>query len=483
MEAAKRKNPEQLNFDQMTDGAAFASAGSTARGSVAADGARRIKPAPLRGAGLSRFSRPPQLAGAAELPAAPSSVPPLSNRGVKCAKNKIAGVALNKMKFAVSADGGTAFSLFGSWSSDFLKTLERFKCDLKIKGFDSGKIGVWGVYEIKLYAFGVRPSSGQFPAAYILDVSDSSGLCFKIYLSSADVDSLPVAFVQLHYSALRNHCLYNVVQEVKSLLNDWGLKITRLSMSRLDVNVTCNLPIDYFVAEMRAGRVLLSSRKRRFIANGQKVETFDCGSRGDCVVLRVYDKIAELQSNFDPLKVEDIQSTFKNDSSVTRFEFEFCRRVLREHNIDCEDDLISGLEPLLQWCLSKVFRMVKKVPKNNRHLDRLEYTPFFVQLSAAFMNFARSLMPGILIGDCFLCSADNRRRLPEVSPRVRRPFRRRASTILKSGLSTVVTALSRLTTAPLPIEKLFRVVFDSLYKQNKTLYNRYRMRFADAVNV
>ena len=477
--AARKKNsPDQKSFDCI--GGAGRSCASLRASTV--DGARRSEPAPLRGAGSSLFPRKPQLAGASELAAAPS-VPPLSNRGARCGKNKIAGVALNKMRFAVGADGGTAFSLYGSWKTDFLKTLSRFKSDLKEKGLESGEVGLWGVYRVNLYSFGVRPSSGQFPAAFILDVVDSTGLCFKVYLSSGEADSLPVAFVQLHYAALRRSCLYDSIQEVKVLLQDWGLNISRTSISRLDVNVSVDVPIDYFVNEMKAGRVFVSSRKRRWISNGDKVETFDCGSRGDCVVLRVYDKIAELQAKFDPIKVQDIQETFKDSSSVTRFEFEFCRRVLREHNVDSDDDLITELEPLLHWCLSRVFRMVKKVPKNDRHIERLEYTPFFEQLKAAFLDFARGLSPGVRVGQCFLCSVLRRAPFQEVAPRVRRPFRRRASTILKSGISTVITALTKLTTAPLPIEKLFRVVFDVLYKQNRTFYSRYKMRFQNVVNV
>lgn len=395
---------------------------------------------------------------------------PLSNRGAT------SGCA-SATRFLANADGGSSVSASGFWTSSFLDKLDDFKETLRSSDSQRGKFGRWGDYILYVYQHGKGSSRGGQPAAYIVDLELSGGLAFKFYFNRCQKKGVPNVFVQIHYSQLRVENIFESIGRVRSILADWGFTIERLTISRLDVNVTAALPMQYFVEALQSGRVYLSARSYRLWNKYGALESFESGTRGESIVLRVYDKIKELQAHFDAVKIEDLQNQFRDCQDVLRFEFELCRDVLRRFDIVDENDLVDNLATLLDWATKKAFRIEAR-RRADRHEKNIVFDSVFEKIRAAFLAFGHGLEA------CIVDDSDNvsyvrfrsvRSSAPPVRVKVR--IRRRSSSLVKAGLSTLTTALSRYSTRPLDRNKFLRVCFEVIYKQADRLYSRYTERF------
>lgn len=424
-------------------------------------------------------------ASASPLSLGGATFPPFSNRGLESGKNSAPAPSRPKNSvdstvFVSNVDGGSAVSLTGFWSSDFLDQLADFKLTLQNSNVQKSLIGRFNEFDVVLYQNGKSAAGGGFPAAFILDYLLPDGLAFKVYLSRCSTPGIPNVYIQFHYSMFRRWNFFDSVQIVREVLESAGYSLERLSISRLDVNVTANIPMSYFTDAIAAGRVLFSARKMRVYQNRGRVETIETGTRGETLVLRVYDKISELQAKYDPLKVEDLQKQFRDFSEVTRFEFEICRDVLRKFEIVDENDLVENLATLLDWATRKAFRIeVSDRRGKDRHSNRIVLDSTFEKIRRAFLAFAEKLNPCVLSADVVSYV-----RLTKVEARMKtikvvRRLRKKSVSLLKAGVSTVTTALSRLSTRPLEKEKLLRLLFDVFFKGHEKIYIRYRGKYAN----
>jgi hypothetical protein len=101
------------------------------------------------------------------------------------------------------------------------------------------------------------------------------------------------------------------------------------------------------------------------------------------IALRIYDKVLEMKRQHSK------QSVFAsvwgkdeyNEESVTRVEFQLRRPVLRQLRVNTLDDLFQKVGGIWEYCTSNWSRFCSQpVDKKNRHQDRAEIHPWWVQV-------------------------------------------------------------------------------------------------------
>jgi hypothetical protein len=178
-------------------------------------------------------------------------------------------------------------------------------------------------------------------------------------------------FHDLYYSIFK--VLKQVYSEILKFLESIGFEVTHECLSRVDLQVLINEPIDTFIGLIFSGHAVSKSRKDVIHRNCGQVETYTLGNAGR-IQLCIYDKVQEIMRalSSDPVKFElfvrccsgvDI---FDGDRSITRIEFRLWRDVLREIGINTVSDLYLRENDLVKWLTHEWFRILS-VPKVRGH--------------------------------------------------------------------------------------------------------------------
>lgn len=192
-----------------------------------------------------------------------------------------------------------------------------------------------------------------------------------------------------------------VYSTVCDFLAAFGLSMTLDVINRVDVNITTDdLPMEVvreaFTSKLFWTRSAGDLKDKRVNVLG----TLYIGNSASPVLLRIYDKSAELRTNMGTdegrAKLRALREQFGEDSlcHLTRVEFELHRTFLRDFHVSDFRELESKLSAMLKYLTEKWLRVLA-VPRNekstDRHRDRVKLAPWWLALSAKFAEFAQSI--------------------------------------------------------------------------------------------
>lgn len=307
-----------------------------------------------------------------------------------------------------SFDGGTRFSAtlkpangFCHFRHRFLEALREHIRTRQPVQLLSG-VDIRGASGKECEYFRERPERG----AFVL-VTDEFRVIVRAELlqtrlqASADV-SKNTAVVILGWRAfLQEKSVSAAYRRVCDFLSAFGLTTSLEVINRVDVNVTTDdLPMDVvrdaYTSKLFWTRSAGDLKDKRVSVLG----TLYIGLSSSPVLLRVYDKTAELRANMGTdegrAKLRYFREQFGEDSltHLTRVEFELHRTFLRDFHVSDFDELESKLSAMLKYLTGKWLRVLA-VPRNakstDRHRERVKLAPWWVKLSANFADFAQTL--------------------------------------------------------------------------------------------
>lgn len=147
------------------------------------------------------------------------------------------------------------------------------------------------------------------------------------------------------------------------------------ALSRVDYCFDYHLPVVDFSGDDFVSRSTKDSQYRE----AKKVQTFSFG-KGD-IVLRVYDKIAEIQQQSQKVW---FYLMWKRDKDVWRIEWQVRKAILRQHDINTLEDLRDQQGDLLRY-LSEDHDTLR-VPTNDSNSSRWPLHPLWQDLQAQIAN-------------------------------------------------------------------------------------------------
>ncbi|MDR1922876.1 MAG: hypothetical protein LBQ66_00765, partial [Planctomycetaceae bacterium] len=182
--------------------------------------------------------------------------------------------------------------------------------------------------------------------------------------------------------------LYIVYTEVLKFFMDMGFSVRKETLSRVDLQVLINEPIQSFIDLIYSGHAISRARIDKLQRKSGQVETFTVGSGGR-LELCIYDKVKELQKSMinDPVKFElmlryCIGENYFN-GSVTRVEFRLWRDALRAIGINTVGDLYDRQKMLVKWLTHDWFRILDK-PKVRGHENSAAIHPLWQKVCDLF---------------------------------------------------------------------------------------------------
>jgi hypothetical protein len=301
------------------------------------------------------------------------------------------GVTFNHSPLSSSPggyDGGIELGFSGTW--DFpqfreLKTkLETYKEQSLSKDTMHTKESV--TFELGGKTFVMCPKSVVMGAAYRYVIE---GMGIRIYIhTNPKGDIQPI---RVHYLAigLIGRDFFQKHSEVRDFIETLGFEIHNEKLSRVDMQVLTETPIQTFVSAYMDDKVVCPAQTLDLRGRVGKYETLTLG--GDLQVC-IYDKRRELEKQLksDPLKVAlmlgNVLGTdfFEKTSPLTRIEFRFRRAVLKDFGINSVQDLLEKETSLALYCCRKWFRILKD-PKKEGHSSRQETAPYWKEIQGFFL--------------------------------------------------------------------------------------------------
>ena len=377
-------------------------------------------------------------------------------------------------KYSGGFDGGCEVSYFGTFypsSQERRAALFESLRSAKTRAQENGPgvkssitfgSRVWVVQET-----GVR-SKNQFNVFKYRLVS--GGL--TLLISDNDAEELPAARVVFGYESLEGHDFFEVSKEVRRELLSIGFKFDREVVSRVDLQVTLDLPFDLVGRAFAEGRIVSRVRKwsryDRPASNGLVLGTL---TGGQDLQICIYDKFRECVDKKQDDKLDFLYNASGQDSTnFLRVEFRLRRPALRAMDIDSVDDLNDRLSDVVDFLTSKWFRIVKDSKVRGRE-NKQELDVFWRRVQECFS--------AVFVRD--------REKKEPIKMRKRKSFDARALT--RQGLGCLVKSIANATfkdAVPLSEEEfknVFLRVFDcnlpSMYEDYKeTYYNLKLMRDA-----
>lgn len=169
-------------------------------------------------------------------------------------------------------------------------------------------------------------------------------------------------------------------------------------INRVDVNVTVDsVPLSRIRQAYVDGLIATRSAPRLIEARPGRLETMYFGKHDSPVMLRIYDKSAELRATVKTdegrAKLRSLREQFGEESlpHLTRFEWELHRSFLQDYAVKDFCDLETKLSAMLEYLLDRWFRVLETRPGNNRHRDRQRVAPWWSSLADSLRAFAVSL--------------------------------------------------------------------------------------------
>lgn len=188
---------------------------------------------------------------------------------------------------------------------------------------------------------------------------------------------------------------------VCEFLRRLGLVATLDRINRVDVNATVDGVPMQLVRDAFCGGFFCSRSAGRLFDNRPGVlGTLYFGGKSSPVMLRVYDKSAELRSAIADPEARDklrlLRSQFGDESltHLTRFEFELHRGILTDFDVSDFCELEKRLSAILKYLCEKWLRVTETKHEKyaaDRHRDRRTVAPWWAFLASRFAAFADTL--------------------------------------------------------------------------------------------
>ncbi|MDR2168831.1 MAG: hypothetical protein LBP59_01655 [Planctomycetaceae bacterium] len=198
--------------------------------------------------------------------------------------------------------------------------------------------------------------------------------------------------IRVRYGAtsLIGRNLFTVHQEILKFLQEIGFVVSRECLSRVDLQVLIEAPIDSFIGLIFSGHAISKSRKDVFHRDCGQVETYTLGNAGR-IQLCIYDKRKEISHALcsDPVKFELFLrycfgfDLYSSQNPITRVEFRLWRDVLREIGIDTVSDLYLRENDLVKWLTHDWFRILSS-PKIRGHENTASVHPLWLRVRDLF---------------------------------------------------------------------------------------------------
>ena len=191
----------------------------------------------------------------------------------------------------------------------------------------------------------------------------------KIGIHSNPKGTIPAVIVEFGYQALKFRKFLDVVAEVEAVLKAMGFNVVRHKISRIDVQLTLELPFQVVARAFKENLIVSRVKKwseyrgtiRRFDTDEEtqtEYETF-CGGCGDTITVRLYDKIKECFKAPEALeKLNDLYAVMGVREHLTRIEFELRRKWLSEYKIDTVVDFYAKLPEIIRYLTGSYFRVL-----------------------------------------------------------------------------------------------------------------------------
>ncbi len=159
-------------------------------------------------------------------------------------------------------------------------------------------------------------------------------------------------------------------KELKAIVCKAGVQPTRFIVSRLDIyGDVAGVPVSRVIKAFMSGNVVKRSRKWNFEGEGHFEQSTGIyfGKRGQAVMARIYDKVAELEKNEDKrtafLTVHGLESL---PPVVTRVEFEVLADFFRETwKAANSDEVFAALGSISRYLMKDWLRVCFHVDRNN----------------------------------------------------------------------------------------------------------------------
>ncbi|MDR0391953.1 MAG: hypothetical protein LBH59_08610, partial [Planctomycetaceae bacterium] len=198
-------------------------------------------------------------------------------------------------------------------------------------------------------------------------------------------------------TALIGNDFFKLHQKILEFLHDIGFEVTRECLSRVDLQVLVDEPIEKFVIPIFSGHAVSKARKDGIWRNCGKIETYTLGNAGR-LQLCIYDKAREFWKclKSDPVKFQLLarycfgESWFNDCPPVTRIEFRLWRDLLREIGINTVRDLQRRENALVKFLTKDWFRILSS-PKVRGHENTAAIHPVWEKVIQQFNYWFRGI--------------------------------------------------------------------------------------------
>lgn len=218
--------------------------------------------------------------------------------------------------------------------------------------------------------FLLQPYGSSSGYSYVIENSD--------YVISFGEFMKPSFFVKYKCLALWQKGLDTLHAEFMEWAESIGLYAYHAeSLSRVDFSFDFEIPERDFDENSFISMAKKDSRYR----NNRVAQTFQFG-KGD-IVLRVYDKIAEIKEESNKTWFYDLWETEQN---VWRIEWQCRKPILKRFELLTVDDLFHGQGDMLHYLASEHDSL--RVPNNDKNRSRWPLHPLWLNLQAQIKNMA-----------------------------------------------------------------------------------------------
>lgn len=216
----------------------------------------------------------------------------------------------------------------------------------------------------------------------------------KIGIHSDPKGTIPAIDVEFGYQAVKCRTFLEVVAEVEAVLKAMGFNIKSQKISRIDLQLTVDLPFSVVARSFSEKRFV--SRVTKWAVYQGKICRMDTdqeiqtpiqsiiGGSGKTIIVRLYDKIKECFKSPENLeKLNDLYSIMGIREHLTRVEFQLCREWLNEHRINTVDDFYANLPEILHYLTSSYFRVLENAKTS--HAERQQTARWWDDVQSKFM--------------------------------------------------------------------------------------------------
>lgn len=369
--------------------------------------------------------------------------------------------------FSGGFDGGSEISLFGSWSpqdeerkSAIFAALRAAKERARRYGAGANSALPLGgrVWVVQATGASSKNQFNRFPYRLI-----SGGV--TLLISDNLNKGFPSVRLVYGYEALVGRRFLDVHSEVIRVLKSAGFVVENEVVSRIDLQVTLDLPFELVADSFAEGRIVSRLRKwTRFDRQGAAGLNMGTLTGGHDLQICIYDKFRECIDKRNDDKLEDLYNLCDVVSTTfLRVEFRLRRSALRSMGFSSLKSIYNRLPDLIQFLTADWFRILKDQKVRGRE-NKQEIAPFWKRVQHCFQTvFSGGQKPKEVI-------------------KMRSKKRLSKKALVRQGLGCLVKALACATyqdEKPLTYEEFictFKTLFDT---KSEKFYKDYLDQYGD----